>query len=169
MKYATNLSLLFLSCSEIFFAQPDNAQIISGFRASRILSNYPNIQFPSPQYWGSAGEFISNKFTNSTPSAIWIVSLYLSNGYTQLTFANPFNPQTSFYIYLPNESVIKCSVNDINGKKVAELFNGVLAAGKHLIYCNAENFCSGIYFVKTEYVNNFNILSYKLTKLCLIK
>ncbi len=389
MKFALKLTLLFLFSFSILSAQSEQGQIISGFRASRILSNYPNNQFPSPQYWASAGEFISNKFANSSPAAIWIVSLYLSNGYTQLNFPNPggsypyvnfistdqneaylnyfdqkgikvflqvepgaakidtlihivlnrykhhpcvigfgidvewyntqiysggqkvndaeakrweskvksidsnytlflkhystswmpptyrgnilfvddsqdftslssmvtefkvwgnkfkpnkvafqygypidrpwwsklndpiktigdallsnvsncfglfwvdftinevypitsvydelsvqpsnffvsnnfpnpFNPTTSFYIYLPNQGAVKCTVYDINGKEVAELLNGELNYGRHLVTWNAENFCSGVYFVKTEYFDK-NFVSFKINKLCLIK
>jgi hypothetical protein len=71
------------------FAQDKSSEIIAGVRASRILSNYPNNQFPSPLYWYNASEFVSNKFNGAKSSVIWIVSLYLSDGYTQLNFPNP--------------------------------------------------------------------------------
>ncbi|MFH0733303.1 MAG: T9SS type A sorting domain-containing protein [bacterium] len=62
---------------------------IAGFRASRILQSYPNNQFPVPNYWANAGHFISGKFTGAAPASIWIVSLYIDNGQTQLNFPNP--------------------------------------------------------------------------------
>jgi len=62
--------------------------IAAGYRASRILSSYPNNQFPSADYWVNTGRLISEKFSPSRPSAVWIVSLYLSNGVTQLNFPN---------------------------------------------------------------------------------
>jgi len=78
--------LFYLIITTISFAQ-DN--INTGFRASRILNSYPNHKFPSADYWADAGNFISTKFDSSIPSAIWIVSLYCEDGYTQLNFPNP--------------------------------------------------------------------------------
>lgn len=61
----------------------------AGFRASRILSSYPNNQFPSANYWVSAGNWMASKFNSASPASIWIVSLYISNGVTQLNFPSP--------------------------------------------------------------------------------
>lgn len=66
----------------------DSARL-AGFRASQILSNYPNGQFPSPDYWTYAGKQMTAKFPASTPAAIWIVSLYQSAGVTQVYFPSP--------------------------------------------------------------------------------
>jgi hypothetical protein len=60
--------------------------IVAGFRASRILSSYPNNQFPSPEYWLSVGDGMAAKFNNASPAGIWIVSLYMDDGYTKLNF-----------------------------------------------------------------------------------
>lgn len=62
--------------------------IAAGYRASRILSSFPNNQFPPADYWVNTGRLISEKFPSSHPSAVWIVSLYLSDGVTQLNFPN---------------------------------------------------------------------------------
>ena len=67
--------------------QPESTPpFVAGFRSSRILSNYPNRQFPSPDYWISAAQRMSGKFSGSAPAGIWIVSLYQSNGVTQMNF-----------------------------------------------------------------------------------
>lgn len=64
---------------------------LAGFRASRILSSYPNRQFPSPEYWTAVGQKMAAKFNNHQPAGIWIVSLYLSEpeGSTLLNFPSP--------------------------------------------------------------------------------
>ncbi len=83
MKKATIL-LILLFFSGLFTV---NAQEkFAGFRASRILQSYPNNQFPSPQYWSNAGYSMSGFFPGSQPAGIWIVSLYIDNGITQLNF-----------------------------------------------------------------------------------
>ncbi|MCL4511651.1 MAG: Ig-like domain-containing protein [Bacteroidetes bacterium] len=66
-----------------------NSPYVAGFRASRILSNYPNHQFPGPDYWVGVGDSMAKKFNDATPAAIWIVSLYMGSGITQVDFPSP--------------------------------------------------------------------------------
>jgi len=72
--------------SFIFFSAICNAQLYAGFRASRILSSYPNGQFPNEDYWSNTGHSIANKFPGSVPAAVWIVSLYNDNGIINMSF-----------------------------------------------------------------------------------
>ena len=69
-------------------ASCNGLDLMTGFRASRLLGNYPNYTFPSAEYWTSVGEQMSDKFDNSTPVGIWIVGLYQDNGYCSLSFPN---------------------------------------------------------------------------------
>jgi hypothetical protein len=62
------------------------AKFYAGFRASRVLSSYPNNQFPQTEYWIKAAKEISGKFPGSIPAGIWILSLYQSGGNTQISF-----------------------------------------------------------------------------------
>lgn len=77
----------------------------AGFRASRILQSYPGNQFPSPAYWSSAGYWMAGKFHGANPAGVWIVSLYISNGQTQMNFP-------SGGISLPNVSFISTDQNE---------------------------------------------------------
>ncbi|OQX75725.1 MAG: hypothetical protein B6D61_09895 [Bacteroidetes bacterium 4484_249] len=90
-KPITLFIISFLSAS--LFAQDisstNDTSLYSGFRASRILSSYPNNQFPHPAYWQKVGDQMSEKFENAQPAGIWIVSLYQENGYTRLNFPSP--------------------------------------------------------------------------------
>ncbi len=61
-------------------------QLIVGFRASRMLPNYPNEQFPSPDYWVRVGREMAGRFPSAVPGGVWIVGLYQENGKTQLSF-----------------------------------------------------------------------------------
>lgn len=81
------------------------AQKIAGFRASRILNSYPNRVFPNPGYWTYVGKQMAQKFPGYTPGGVWIVSLYISNGKTQLNFP-------SQGISLPNLSFISSDYNE---------------------------------------------------------
>lgn len=74
--------------------------LVAGFRASRILSNYPNDTFPSPQYWVKVGRNMAQKFVNGEPGGVWIVSLYQDNGVTELNF--PSGGKSYPYIMFSN-------------------------------------------------------------------
>ncbi len=65
---------------------PITGNRVAGFRASRILSSYPNHQFPSAEYWQSVADSMAAKFDSTAPGGIWIVSLYQSGGVTRLNF-----------------------------------------------------------------------------------
>ena len=74
---------------------------IAGFRASRILSSYPNRIFPEPEYWESVGDQMSSKFFGYQPGGVLIVSIYLSDplGFTLLNFPNPTSTQYDSIIF----------------------------------------------------------------------
>ncbi|MCX8010496.1 MAG: T9SS type A sorting domain-containing protein [Ignavibacteria bacterium] len=99
-------TLLILSFS--FICTKADSLRVAGFRASRILSSYPNNQFPSADYWVSTGRLMAGKFPSANPASIWIVSLYLSNGITQLNFPNPGGnyPYINFISTDQNESYL---------------------------------------------------------------
>ncbi|MBP7462431.1 MAG: hypothetical protein KBA26_14195, partial [Candidatus Delongbacteria bacterium] len=67
-------------------AEPAGDSVLAGFRSSRILNSYPGRVFPTADYWASTGKKIAAKFENGIPSSVWIVSIYLNNGNTQLGF-----------------------------------------------------------------------------------
>ena len=80
----------------------------TGFRASRVLSSYPNNQFPSESYWVNTGNTIASKFVGALPAGIWIVSLYQNNGITKLNFPsnNLSIPYTQFAATDQNETYL---------------------------------------------------------------
>lgn len=63
-------------------------------------------------------------------------------------YPNPFNPQTTFHYELPQSGHVTIDIYDIQGKKVATLFDGVSEAGKHELTWNASAQPSGIYFCR---------------------
>ncbi len=67
-------------------------------------------------------------------------------------YPNPFNPSTTIAYELPGEQHVVIEVFDIMGRRVAELVNGVRAAGRHRVTFNADDLASGVfvYQLKTE-------------------
>ncbi len=65
-------------------------------------------------------------------------------------YPNPFNPATTIKYILTEDSQVKISVYDINGKLVNTLINSYKTAGSHTIIWHAEDFPSGIYLYRIE-------------------
>jgi hypothetical protein len=61
-------------------------------------------------------------------------------------FPNPFNPSTTIAFSVPATSHVTITVFDVNGRKVAELVNRVVAAGRHQQAFNASHLASGTYY-----------------------
>ncbi len=79
-----------------------------------------------------------------------------SNGALPTRFAleqnypNPFNPSTVISFQLPVRSHVSLKVFDVNGREVATLVEGNLAAGNHNMTFNAGNLPSGVYFYQLK-------------------
>ncbi len=66
-------------------------------------------------------------------------------------FPNPFNPETSIRFSLPADGEASLAVFDLNGREVARLVNGPLAAGEHSVTFSAGNLPSGAYFCRLSF------------------
>jgi len=74
-------------------------------------------------------------------------------------YPNPFNPQTTAYLNLKNDSRVTLNVYNIKGEKIRTLVNENLSAGEHHVVWNGtdENnsqVSSGIYFFESGIENN---------------
>ncbi len=74
----------------------------------------------------------------------------LSNNYP-----NPFNPITTISFSIPKETMVKLSVYNIKGQKVATLVNQEMSVGRHEIVWDGKNSLgketgSGVYFYRLE-------------------
>jgi len=71
----------------------------------------------------------------------------LPEGFALLqNYPNPFNPSTVISFQLTVNSHVTLKVFDVNGREVATLANGNLAAGKHSVTFAPRSATSGIYF-----------------------
>jgi hypothetical protein len=61
---------------------------------------------------------------------------------------NPFNPKTTIRYTLAAAGELRLSVFDLQGRRVAELFQGTQSAGSHELTWDAGELGSGIYFVR---------------------
>jgi hypothetical protein len=63
-------------------------------------------------------------------------------------YPNPFNPSTNIRFYLPEAAEIKLIITDVLGEEVARLYDGFLGKGEHQFVFSAEDYSSGIYFIR---------------------
>jgi len=63
-------------------------------------------------------------------------------------YPNPFNPNTVIRFQLPVTSHVTLKVFDVNGREVATLVDGEMAAGEHAVTFARRELASGIYFYK---------------------
>ncbi len=70
--------------------------------------------------------------------------------YLYQNFPNPFNPTTQIRFDIAKAGLVNMSVYDITGRKISDILNENLSAGKHRIDFNASNLSSGVYFYRIE-------------------
>jgi len=63
-------------------------------------------------------------------------------------YPNPFNPTTTLSLDLPEESYVSLEVYNLVGQRVAELYQGKMAAGNNEITWDASAFPTGVYFAR---------------------
>jgi hypothetical protein len=63
-------------------------------------------------------------------------------------YPNPFNPSTVISFQLPVSSHVTLKVFDVNGREMATLVNGEMAAGNHRVTFAPRDLAGGIYFYK---------------------
>jgi hypothetical protein len=106
--------------------------------------------------WLSNGVFtISGLFEiESAPGKISLDSAY----------PNPFNPTTTISFGLPVDSEVSIQIYNLQGRVVETLASQFMQAGYHSVIWNADNYSSGVYFVKMatgDYVSTQKLLLVK--------
>lgn len=65
-------------------------------------------------------------------------------------YPNPFNPQTTIQLVLPEDGFVSLKIYNVLGQEVATLVSDNLTAGDYKYVWNASNFASGIYIYRLE-------------------
>jgi len=106
--------------------------------------------------WTDKGVFTISKLTEvqPTPDKFGLDSAY----------PNPFNPTTIISFGLPFDSEISIQVYNLQGRVVETLASGYMQAGNHSVTWNADNFSSGVYFVKMTTGNHISTQKLLLVK-----
>jgi gluconolactonase len=86
-------------------------------------------------------------------------------------YPNPFNPSTAISFQLSSVSYTTLRIFNVQGKEIATLINGSLAAELHTIQWNAANNPSGVYFYRLDRRPNAGVsgASFETKKMILVK
>ena len=79
-------------------------------------------------------------------------------------YPNPFNPVTNIIYGLPEYTNVQIIVYDLSGKQVTTLVNEFQAPDYYSVNWNADNYPSGVYFVKMvagSYINTHKMMLVK--------
>jgi photosystem II stability/assembly factor-like uncharacterized protein len=79
-------------------------------------------------------------------------------------YPNPFNPVTRIRFDIPEQSFVRVTISDVNGKRLLELVNGYLSPGTYEAVWDASSYASGVYFYG---MNAENLI--KVRKMILLK
>ncbi|GBE29516.1 MAG TPA: T9SS type A sorting domain-containing protein [Bacteroidetes bacterium] len=73
-----------------------------------------------------------------------------------LAYPNPFNPTTTITVSLPQSAELTVAVFNTLGQRVAELANGLIAAGTHQFTFDGSSLASGVYLVQATVPGELN-------------
>jgi len=86
------------------------------------------------------GNSVQDKFNSEIPTEF---SLYQN-------FPNPFNPNTTIYYSIPEETFVKLNIYNLLGEEVAVLVNESKTSGNYSVNFSLRDYNSGIYLYKLE-------------------
>jgi hypothetical protein len=112
------------------FAYPAMDSSSFTFTKSALAGNGPYV-------WDANcyGELFPGEVAVSSPMAFNLVG----------ASPNPFNPTATISFTLPEASRVTLNVFDVSGRQVAQLVNGLRAAGVHQVTFDGSNLTSGVY------------------------
>ncbi|GBE29990.1 MAG TPA: T9SS type A sorting domain-containing protein [Bacteroidetes bacterium] len=106
------------------------------------------------------GQLSGTQLAGDSNAAVIVSDFALSEAYP-----NPFNPETSLTLTLPQTANADVIVYNTMGRQVAVLNQGALPAGQHNLVFDGSNLSSGVYFVSATVAGQ----SVQIQKIMLMK
>ncbi len=100
---------------------------------------------PQPEFVLPATLTVQPTFVPNSPSATLLETFQVGPA-----FPNPCNAQMTLPIALPQKAQLIVSIFNLQGRKIADIFEGTKSAGIHRFTWDAAGLSSGIYFFRVE-------------------
>jgi hypothetical protein len=85
-------------------------------------------------------------------------------------YPNPFNPETTLKVDLPEPGRVALIVYDLVGRKVDEVMGSTMEAGSHLIRWKGNGAASGVYYARLTVTSEAGRMAYmRVVKLLLLR
>jgi hypothetical protein len=116
-------------------------------------TSFMNTSEPQPEFpTDSPANLFNGEFTGMKSGQ---QSAYPRNIFLHQNFPNPFNPETTIRIELPERMTVNLIIYNVLGRKVCTLYSGNLTQGHHEFVWDGTDrkgvhVTSGIYFYKLE-------------------
>lgn len=107
-------------------------------------AQYPTLVFDSTVQLTHPSQFT---VVNPTPTNISLLEVPTEFRLYQ-NYPNPFNPVTVIKYDIPKSTKVEIDIYDITGRKVVDLVNQTVEAGRYEVMWNADGYSSGIYFYR---------------------
>ena len=86
----------------------------------------------------------------STTAVVESANSPVNNYRLYQNYPNPFNPETTIKYEISKSGNVELNVFDVQGRKVADVFNGMQNPGTHLIKFNGSQLASGVYLFELK-------------------
>ncbi len=101
-----------------------------------------------PNSWSVSDNYGSPGFINDSSELLTEEFIIPEKFSYKRAYPNPFNSITTIDFSLKNDLLLSIDIYNIKGEKISNLKNQIIKSGNHKLSWNAEEFSSGVYFVR---------------------
>jgi len=142
-----------LSHSDDFTIELTRNSMVSDYRTSGTQTVVIIAAPDAGELFTASSEFVIEDVTAATSGGNLSVNIPVDFGLSS-AYPNPFNPSTSFDVYMSSSESISLDVYNVMGQLVYTIHSGELTSGKHTFNWNPSNVSSGVYFIKATTASN---------------
>ena len=136
-----------LSHSNDFTIELTRNSMVSDYRTNGTQTVVIIASPDAGELFTASSEFVIEDVTAATSGGELSVNIPVEFGLSA-AYPNPFNPSTSFDMYMSNSESVSVDVYNVMGQLIYTIHSGELTSGKHTFNWNASNVSSGVYFIK---------------------
>ena len=137
-----------LSHSDDFSIELTGESLVSDSRTNGTKTTVIIAAPEAGELFATTSEFVIEDITAATSAGELEVSINIPAEFgLSSAYPNPFNPSTSFDVYMSSSDLVSVAVYNVMGQLVQTIHSGELTSGVHTFNWNASNIASGVYFI----------------------